>query len=206
MSFRELLFISFVRETGAIPAVLLVTIVSMGIPSLDGLVSVGMWVILSTLILQPPLTPLVARALDVAEPIRDTAPIDVTSGPPLVVLGSRGLSYLERLPKVAAWAERHHIERIMLLHCLEEKYTPALAQKIGEQAAREFDLINERRAEDGLPALQFSYVSRTGFLQKNIDALAGLDDTIAMIFVGRKILDYRLEDIKRMKVPFFFLE
>lgn len=68
-SWREIAFISFVRETGAIPAVLLVTLVASGIPGLTGLVPVGMWVILGTLIIQPLLTPLVAKKLQVGEPI-----------------------------------------------------------------------------------------------------------------------------------------
>lgn len=66
MSIEQLLFLSFVRETGVIPAVLLVTIASAGIPGMDGLVPIGMWVILLTLIVQPPLTPWVARRLGVA--------------------------------------------------------------------------------------------------------------------------------------------
>jgi NhaP-type Na+/H+ or K+/H+ antiporter len=67
LSVRELLFISFVRETGAIPAVLLVTAVARVTAPVDGLVEIGMWVILLTLVLAPPLTPFVARRLGVAE-------------------------------------------------------------------------------------------------------------------------------------------
>jgi len=67
LSVRELLFISFVRETGAIPAVLLVTAVSRMTTPVNGLVEIGMWVILITLILAPPLTPYVARKLGIAE-------------------------------------------------------------------------------------------------------------------------------------------
>jgi cell volume regulation protein A len=67
LSVRELLFISFVRETGAIPAVLLVTAVSTMTTPVDGLVEIGMWVILLTLTIAPPLTPYVARRLGVAE-------------------------------------------------------------------------------------------------------------------------------------------
>ncbi|HVU20759.1 MAG TPA: cation:proton antiporter [Rhizomicrobium sp.] len=67
LSRNELLFISFVRETGAIPAVLLVTAISRMTRPVDGLVEVGMWVILMTLVLAPPLTPWVARRLGVAE-------------------------------------------------------------------------------------------------------------------------------------------
>jgi cell volume regulation protein A len=67
LSVRELLFISFVRETGAIPAVLLVTAIARVTLPLPGLVEIGMWVILLTLLIAPPLTPLVARKLGVAE-------------------------------------------------------------------------------------------------------------------------------------------
>jgi NhaP-type Na+/H+ or K+/H+ antiporter len=67
LSLKELLFISFVRETGAIPAVLLVTAVSKATVPVNGLVEIGMWVILMTLVIAPPLTPLVAKRLGVAE-------------------------------------------------------------------------------------------------------------------------------------------
>jgi hypothetical protein len=56
-----------VRETGAIPAVLLVTVVSQVTTPIPGLVEIGMWVILMTLVLAPPLTPFVARKLGLAE-------------------------------------------------------------------------------------------------------------------------------------------
>jgi NhaP-type Na+/H+ or K+/H+ antiporter len=67
LSLNELLFISFVRETGAIPAVLLVTVVSRMTTPVSGLVEIGMWVILLTLVIAPPLTPYVARKLGIAE-------------------------------------------------------------------------------------------------------------------------------------------
>ena len=67
LSVNELLFVSFVRETGAIPAVLLVTAVARMTGPADGLVEIGMWVILLTLVIAPPLTPYIARRLGVAE-------------------------------------------------------------------------------------------------------------------------------------------
>lgn len=67
LSYQELLFISAVRETGAIPAVLLVTVITAGHGTMTGLVEIGMWVILLTLVLAPPLTPWIARRLGVAE-------------------------------------------------------------------------------------------------------------------------------------------
>lgn len=203
---REMLFIAFVRETGAIPAVLLVTIVSLGLPGMEALVPIGMWVILLTLIIEPPLTPLVARKLQVASPISDTTELDLTGSAPFVVLGSRGSSYIERLPKVVDWADSHRISRIVLLHCLEDKYTLELAEKIHDEANTEFNKINLKRAQIGKPELDFDYVSRTGFLQHNIDQLAKEHTEITAIFVGRKVLDYRLEEIKNLQVPFFFID
>ncbi len=72
-SVKELLFMSWVRETGVIPAVLLVQTAYSGLKAVGSvteanmLISIGMWVIMMTLIIQPPLTQLVARKLDIAE-------------------------------------------------------------------------------------------------------------------------------------------
>lgn len=204
---REILFISFVRETGAIPAVLLVTVVSLGIPGLDGLVQIGMWVILATLIIEPPLTPFVAKKLKVAEPIAEDQPLNLErGGEPFVVLGSRGHSFLDRLPKVVEWATVHGIDRIVLLHCLEDKYNEDLAKEIGEQAKLAFKKINEKRGVSSLKPLDLEYVSRKGFLQDNIKELSKEEASITAIFVGKRVLDFRLEQVKELQVPLFFLD
>ncbi len=62
-SWQELTFLSFVRETGAIPAVLLLIALASGIPAAETLFALGMWVILLTLTLEPPITPWIARSL-----------------------------------------------------------------------------------------------------------------------------------------------
>lgn len=67
---KELLFMSWVRETGVIPAVLLVQTAHSGLfaeTDAQTLVSVGMWVIIMTLLLQPPLTKWVAERLEISE-------------------------------------------------------------------------------------------------------------------------------------------
>jgi hypothetical protein len=53
VSTNDMLFIASVRETGAIPAVLLLAVKAAGLPGADMLVSVGTWVILATLIIGP---------------------------------------------------------------------------------------------------------------------------------------------------------
>ncbi len=206
LGWRDLLFVAFVRETGAIPAVLLVTIVSSGVSGLEGLVPIGMWVILATLVIEPPLTPLVAKILGVAVPFRDSEAPAITDEASFVVLGSRGRSYIDRLDFVVGWANRHSIKHIVLLHCLEQKYTPELAAEIGREAEQEFDRINEARDEANKRAMKFVYVSRQGFLQKNIDDLARKSSNLVAIFVGRKVLDYRLHEIKKLPAPIYFID
>ncbi len=65
---EELWFISSVRETGVIPAVLLLQ--TMSTPGLilgPSFLSIGMWVIIMTLVILPSITPYIARKLHVAD-------------------------------------------------------------------------------------------------------------------------------------------
>ncbi len=196
MTFKELLFISCVRETGAIPAVLLVTIVSSGLQGVDGLLQVGMWVILLTLIVEPPLTAWVANKLKVAEKIKDEFKHEVDTEETYVVLGSRGKSFVDRLPLVIDWALRHSVQKVMVLHCLEDKRTDAAELEIQEK-------FKELRIK---APLELELVQRGGFLQENIRQLAEGENTPSMVFVGAKILDFRHEELKKLKVPFYFLD
>lgn len=207
VTWRELLFISFVRETGAIPAVLLVTIVSLGLTGLEALVPIGMWVILLTLIIEPPLTPLVARWLGVAVPMQDETSLPMTQeAEPYVVLGTRGNMWQPRLGKVAEWAGKHRIGRVILLLCLEDEYTPQREAEIRAEAQAAIDRINAGRSSAGQPPFSFSIICRKGLLQENIERLAHEQENVSAIFVGRKVLDYRLAEIKELSVPLFFME
>ncbi len=201
LSIKDILFISCVRETGAIPAVLLITIAGLNLPNTEALVAVGMWVILLTLIIEPIITPSIARLLKVAEPIADDHKADV--GPsPVVVLGTRGRSFISRLPRVAEWAAKHHIKRVVVLLCLEHKFIPELEQEIMKEAEEEFVRINKI-----LPSsLELSILCRRGFLQDNIRALAEKDTSVTAIFVGHKMLDFRLKEIKALHAPLYFME
>lgn len=66
-NWRDLLFLSFIRETGVIPAVLILIAVASGVVAADYIFAIGMWVILATLLLEPPLTPWLAKKLGVAK-------------------------------------------------------------------------------------------------------------------------------------------
>lgn len=64
---KDMIFLSFIRETGIIAAVLLIIASSYNIIQSEFVIAIGMWVILLTLVFEPPLTPFLARAIGVAE-------------------------------------------------------------------------------------------------------------------------------------------
>jgi len=199
---RELLFLSCVRETGVIPAVLLITIRLAGIPGSDLVVAIGLWVILLTLIIEPPLTPFMAKKLCVAKDIPVSRKRKHEG--PVAVLCSRGFSFPERMNTVVAWAEQHSVENVMLLHCPEEKYSEEFAQDVRKRAEELFKALNSEKDRDGKRRMSFEFVCGPGLLQENIESLIEEGD-VSIIFVGCKMLDYRLEDVKRLAVPFFFM-
>ncbi len=202
MSMRELAFLSFVRETGVIPAVLLMSIRVAGVPGSDLIVAVGLWVILLTLIIQPPLTPMVAKALGLARDPLPTAKRNFKG--PVAVLCSRGFSFVARLPVVADWCVNHGVEQVVLLHCPEEKFSDESVADARVRALREFSALSTTLAAEGKPELQFTFIGNRGLLQDNIESLIDEGD-VAIVFVGQKMLDYRLEDVKRLGVPFCFI-
>ncbi len=65
-SIQDILFLSFIRETGIIAAILIVIAATYNIIDSDFVLAIGMWVILLTLVLEPPLTPYVAKKIGVA--------------------------------------------------------------------------------------------------------------------------------------------
>ncbi len=201
-SVRELLFMSFVRETGVIPAVLLMGLGASGIPGTDKAVLIGLWVILLTLVVQPPLTPLVAQRLGIAGPA-PKFPKRTERGP-TAVLCSRGHSFLDRLRTVVDWADRHHVQNVTLLHCPESRYTEAFLAQVKIDAGNLFEAVNTERRKEGKSDMQFEFLGRPGTLQENIEQLIASDD-ISIIFVGSKMLDYRIEDVKRLQAPLIFL-
>lgn len=199
---RELLFLSFVRETGVIPAVLLIGLKLSGIPGAETVVAIGLWVILLTLIVQPPLTPLVARLLKIASPASSLAAS--VHQEPIAVLCSRGNSYERRLQDVANWAQVHGLSHVSLLHCPEDKFTPTFVKSTRKRAETIFNEINQRFKEQGLKQLVFEFIGREGALQDNIESLISKSD-VSIIFVGKGMLDFRMDDVKRIPVPFVFL-
>lgn len=67
VSSKDIVFIASVRETGAIPAVLLLTVQASGMPGADMLVAIGTWVVLMTLLVGPVYKRSLARKLGIIE-------------------------------------------------------------------------------------------------------------------------------------------
>jgi len=205
LSMQDILFISFIRETGAIPAVLLLTVVSLGLSGMDGLVEIGMWTILLTLIIEPLLTPWVARKLKVAEIMEDKRKPAVNSNP-AIMLVTRGESFIERLPFVTKWATLHEVRNITVMLCLEDNYTKDLEREIRGKAEKAFSEMKGKNRKNGLTEIEFQFISRKGSLHENIDNIAKTNHKISTIFVGNKMLDYRLQEIKQLQIPFYFMD
>lgn len=202
LQFNELVFLSFVRETGVIPAVLLMGLGASGIPGTETVVLVGLWIILLTLIVQPPLTPYVAKKLGIAKDA-SAFPKRHAKGP-IAVLCSRGKSFVRRIPTVVEWADQHGVDNVTLLHCPEEKHSDDYLAGIHIEAQAIFTNMNAVRIEEGLREIHFEFLGRPGLLQDNIQELVK-EDGVAIIFVGEKMLDYRLDDVKKLRVPFVFV-
>lgn len=206
ITIKDMLFISFVRETGAIPAALLVTIVSLNIPGTEGLVEIGMWVILATLIIEPPLTPYVANKLGVAEEMRDSEELILPTSPAVMVV-SRGYGFIKRLNEVCDYASKNNINKVVVLLCLEQKYTEELEKSIREAAYDAFRKENKNLTDSGKSEIKFKFISRKGLLQDNIDFISDqVDSHVATIFAGKKILDYHLNEIKQLSIPIRFID
>ncbi|MDQ3076257.1 MAG: cation:proton antiporter [bacterium] len=206
VSLKDMFFISFVRETGAIPAVLLVTIVSLALPNIAGLLEIGMWVILCTLIIAPPLTPMVAKYLKVATPMEDEEEL-VLSEHSSVMIVSRGYGFTRRLSEVTDFASRHNIEKVIVLLCLEGKYTENLEKEIKEAAHIEFRKEKKRLDNISKNNIEFQFISRQGLLHDNIDFISNQKDSpVSMIFAGKKMLDYHLNEIKQLSIPIRFID
>jgi NhaP-type Na+/H+ or K+/H+ antiporter len=203
INLKEMIFISFVRETGAIPAVLLVTIMSLGLGETNGLLEIGMWVILSTLIILPPLTPYIAKKLSVATEIKEKNFPTNSS----VVLVTRGHGFIKRMETVSEWAIRHHIHKVTLLLCLEEKYTEDLENKIENVANEEFNKLNELHKKEGKPIIDFKFVSKKGLLKDNINYIKDqVEQSASIIFAGKKMLDYHVDEIRKLSTPIRFID
>lgn len=201
LTVRDLLFISFVRETGAIPAVLMLTISSLGLSGIEGLVEIGMWSILLTLIIEPLLTPAVAKYLKVAEIMKDDEKIEF-SNVPAVMLVTRGRSFIDRFAFVNKWAQDHDISKIIIMLCLEDKYTSEMEKEIEVEAKKLFEKSNLKNQKQ----IGYRFISRKGSLTENIKEMSKTDHRIISIFVGKKMLDFYPQEIKDLSIPFYFMD
>lgn len=207
MSWRELLFMSFVRETGVIPAALLVTLAGAEIAGVEAMLPIGMWIILCTLLLQPPLTPALATWLKLAETCDNEPSVMIGAGvEPTAVLVTRGGSFGRRLPMVADWARNHNIHNVAVLFSPEEKFGEQYNQDKRHAAQGLFSTINEELREQDIDTLHFEFIAEKGGLQENIQHYIKTHDNISIIFAGKRMLDFRSKDIKELPVPFFFID
>lgn len=77
--------------------------------------------------------------------------------------------------------------------------------EVREVADVRFKSINNRLSNENRKEMNFKFLGRPGKLEENIESLLSADE-VAIVFVGSKMLDYRIKDVKRLQVPFVFLK
>ncbi|MDB4978190.1 MAG: hypothetical protein JWM56_376 [Candidatus Peribacteria bacterium] len=123
---------------------------------------------------------------------------------PSVVLCSRGYSFEDRLEGVTDYAERNKVKKVILLHCPEKKHSEKFVQDIQEHAVKLFAATNKKLLKHGKKELKFELRMEEGLLEDNLKKLLAKEN-VSVVFVGMKMLDYRLSEIKKLKTAFYFM-
>lgn len=203
---RELVGLCAIRETGAVPAVLIMSII--GIPGIgtDAFLAIGLWVIIMTVLILPAVTPWIFEKLRIAERIPGQVGAHLQDQrEPFVVLASRGGSYKRRLPAVTKWAIQHNIHRVCLLLCLEDKYSKdTLADRL-EEAKKKFSDLRKKEAQKG-HKIEFFATTTDGYLHDAIRSLPKQSSHAVAVFVGKRMLDFYVEEIQNLGIPLYFID
>jgi NhaP-type Na+/H+ or K+/H+ antiporter len=71
LKFSDYVFLSVMRETGGMSAVLLLIVSAQDVPGMEYIFGIGFWVIFLTLLIEPPLIPWVTKKFKIATPIHE---------------------------------------------------------------------------------------------------------------------------------------
>jgi cell volume regulation protein A len=206
LDWRELWGLSAIRETGAVPAVLimsLATVPGIGTPEF---ISLGMWVILMTISFPPAFLPAVLTRLGLADEIPKGAVVDFDAEQEsFVVLASRGGSFAKRLPGVSEWALQHNIHKVYVLLCLEDKFTPDCASLKKAEAMQVFEGLRKDYIAKQ-KKIEYSIVKTDGYLHDAIKSISAKSGACVAVFVGKRMLDFHVEEIQELGVPLYFID
>lgn len=206
LKWQEFIALSAIRETGAVPAVLIMSLATIPEIGTPGFISIGMWVILLTIALPPAILPWLYNKLDIAGKIPHDIGLNIEAQEePFVILATRGGSYSRRLPKVAKWALRHNIHRVCVLFCLEDKFTPDCLEDKLKIAEKNFKELHDKFAKQDRK-IDFFYTSTEGYLHDAIESIGKKSSKAVAVFVGKKMLDFHIEEIQNLDVPINFID
>lgn len=206
LKWQEFLALSAIRETGAVPAVLIMSLATIPEIGTPGFISIGMWVILLTIAFPPTILPWLYDKLGIAGRIPHDIELHIEAQEePFVILATRGGSYSRRLPKVAKWALKHNIHRVCVLFCLEDKFTPDCLEAKLKNAEKQFTKLHDKFAKQDR-RIDFFYTATDGYLHDAIESIDKKSSKAVAVFVGKKMLDFRLEEIQNLDVPLNFID
>lgn len=202
----EILALMSVRETGAVPAVLIMSIIGMDHIGNEAFLAIGLWVIISSILIPPLIKPWLFAKLTIAEKIPDHQGIQICDQTePFVILASRGGSYDRRLPNVTKWASDHHIHRICLLLCLEDRYSDNALQEQKQKSTKLFKELRQQEETSG-KKVDFFLITTEGFLHDAIKSIPSDTCHAVAVFVGKKMLDFRPQEIQELGIPLYFID
>lgn len=206
LEWRELWGLMSVRETGAVPAVLIMSLATVPMIGSNEFIAIGMWVIIMTISFPPALLPWVMRKLGLAEDIPKGVSVDFSGeDQSFVVLASRGGSFNRRLPNVSEWALKHNIHKVYVLLCLEDKFNNDCALDKRAEADICFADLKKMYA-DQQKKMDYGLLKVDGYLHDAIRSIAADSHACVAVFVGKKMLDFHIEEIQELGVPLYFLD
>lgn len=206
LSFKEILGLAIVRETGAVPAVLIMSLLAIPSVGTPAFLAIGLWVIITTVMILPAITPFIFGKLGIAESIPVEIGADLhTQRESFVILATRGHSFARRLPQIESWALEHNLHRICVLLCLEDRYSE---DSVAQYRKDIETLFSERRSiytQEG-KKVEYFLVTTPGYLHDAIRSVPEKTTHAVSVFVGKRMLDFHLAEVQNLGIPLFFID
>ncbi len=206
LTYGEIFGLAAIRETGAVPAVLIMSLIS--IPEIGSplFLAIGLWVIIITVMILPAITPWLFEKLGIAERMPQGVGANLADQEEsFVIIASRGNTFEKRMPQVVNWALEHNIHRVCLLVCPEDKYSNEAVATLTQKANALFAEQKKLHTKEGYK-IEFFMITTNGFLHDAISSVPKQTPHAVAVFVGKRMLDFYLEEVQQLGIPLHFMD
>lgn len=206
LSYSELFGLATIRETGAVPAVLIMSLISLPEIGSPLFLAIGLWVIIVTVMVLPAITPWVFEKLGIATRMPQGVGANLADQEEsFVIIASRGNTFDKRMPKVVDWALEHNIHRVCLLMCPEDKHSKDALADLTKKARAVFAEQKRLHIKEG-HKIEFFLITTDGFLHDAIKSVPKQTPHAVAVFVGKRMLDFYLEEVQQLGIPLHFID